>query len=103
MAKEIHVGDVGTIFEVEITDQADAAVDISGATTKQIKFTKPVGTDVTQTAAFSGTGTDGKMRYLTVAADLSADGDWALQGYVVIPAGTWHTDVGTFKVLPNLS
>ena len=104
MAKDIHVGDIGTVIEVAIVDQAGVAVDISLATTKEIILKKPAGTTDTKTAAFSGDGTDGKMRFVTtLAGDLDTDGDWFVQGHVVIPAGTWHSDVGTFPVLPNLS
>ena len=100
MAKDIHVGDVGTIFEVIVVDQAGNVVNLAGATTTQIKFTKP---DGTQTAVLSGDGSDGAMRYITIANDLDADGGWFLQGYVVKPVGSWHSDIGTFPVQPSLS
>lgn len=101
MSQEIHVGDVGTIFEVTVTDSG-VAVDISAATTKQIIFAKPDGTIVVKDAVFVGTGTDGKLKYTTIANDLDLKGDWRLQVKVVLPSGTWKSDIQEFKVYLNL-
>ena len=98
----VHVGDIGTVFELTIYD-GSSVVDISSATTKQITLQTPTGTSTTYTAVFSGTGTDGKIKYTTTTAlILSVAGMWKIQGVVVMPAGTWHTSVETFQVHPNL-
>ena len=103
MAAEIHYGDVGTTFILTITDQDGSAVDVSGASTKQIKFEKPSGADVTQTADFTSDGTDGKIEYTTVADDLNETGFWKIQGKVTIATGTWHSDITRKFVYANLS
>ena len=101
-ANEIRVGDIGTQFKVTIKD-GTSAVDISSATsTKQIILKKPDGTKLTNAATFFSDGTDGIMYYKTVDGDLDVPGVWKLQGKVVITAGTFSTDVYSFKVHRNL-
>jgi len=101
-ANEIRVGDIGTKFQVTIKDGA-SVVDISSATsTKQIILKKPDGTKLTNSATFSSDGTNGVMYYTTVDGDLDVAGIWKLQGKVVITAGTFSTDIYSFKVHRNL-
>jgi hypothetical protein len=94
----IWVGDIGTVFEVTVTDQAAAVVDISGASTKTMNFVKPNGVVVSKTAVLVNTGTDGKMQYTVIAGDLDLAGQWAAQGRVVIGAGAWRTTPLDFTV-----
>ncbi len=98
---EVHLNDIGTLFRLELTD-GDIAVDISGATTKQIKLKKPDGTVLTKAAVFSTDGTDGKMFYQTISGDIDETGEWLIQGYVVLGTGTWNTSVHAFRVFENL-
>jgi hypothetical protein len=100
-ANEIHLNDIGTVFQVTVSD-GTSAYDISGATTKQIIFKKPDHTLVTKDAEFVTDGTDGVIKYTTVDGDLNIPGKWALQAYLVTPGGTWKTDIGTFRVYDNL-
>jgi hypothetical protein len=65
-AGEVHVGDVGTVFRLTLSD-GSTIVDASGATTKEILFRKPSGAVVTKSAAFTTDGTDGKIEYVTAA------------------------------------
>lgn len=102
MNAEVHVADVGTIFEATIRDQDGTVVDISAATTKQLLLRKPDGTLLTKVASLTTTGTDGKMQYTTVANDLDQPGLWRIQGYVVVGAGSWHTDIYDARVHPNV-
>ena len=101
MAEEIHLDDVGTVFEVELQEN-DVTLDISAATTKALLFQKPDGTVVTQTAAFTTDGSDGKIQYITVADDLDQSGNWKLQARVTLPTGTWSSSTSKFKVYGNL-
>ena len=100
-ANEIHLDDVGTQFLLTIKD-GSSAVDISSASTKQIIIQKPSGTKVTASTSFSSDGTDGKMYYNVVADDLDEAGSYKLQGRVIISAGTFYTDITSFKVYRNL-
>ena len=101
MAEEIHVGDIGTVFEAEIQEDA-AAVDISSATALSLLFLKPDGTVDTQTAVFSTDGTDGLIRYVTQEDDLDIPGRWRIQGRVTLSTGTWSSVISSFRVRPNL-
>ena len=100
-ANEIHLNDIGTQFVLTVKD-GSSAVDISGATTKQIIIQKSSGTKITASTTFSTDGTDGKMYYTTVADDLDEAGSYKLQGKVIISDGTFYTDITTFKVHRNL-
>jgi hypothetical protein len=98
---EIHLNDIGTVFEATIMDGA-VVVNISTATTKQLIFRGPNGSSKTKAAAFTTDGTDGKLRYVTTANDLDPVGQWSWQAYVVMSAGSWHSDVAEFIVYENL-
>lgn len=104
-ANEIHVGDVGTVFEVILKDDEDV-VDISQATVKQIHFRKPDASTLEKPGTFNDDGTDGMMYYTSVEGDLNLAGKWQIQAYVVLPvstpAGTWSSDLGRFEVFPNI-
>ena len=100
-AGEVHKSDIGTAFRVTVQD-GETAVDVSGATTKQIVFQKPSGTSVTQTAAFVTDGTNGQIQYVTVAGDLNEAGKWIMQGYVVAPGFTNNSDIHQSEVYDNL-
>ncbi len=99
--QEVHLLDIGTVFEVTLKD-CDTPIDISSATTQQIIFRKPDGTSVTKTAIFASDGTDGKLRYVTIADDLDQIGTWKIQAKVEIPSGTWSSNIDKFKVYSNL-
>ena len=100
-ANEIHLGDIGTIFEVTVKDDT-AVLNISTATVKNFEFTKPSGTNVVKSASFTVLGVDGKLRYTTVAGDLDEVGVWNLQVYLEMPTGKWHSDIQQFSVWKNL-
>lgn len=100
-ANEIHKGDIGTQFQVTIKD-GSAAVDISSATTKLLKFKKPSGTVLEKPALFYTDGSDGILKYDIVSGDLSEVGTWFLQGFVVFDSGTFNSDITKFKVHKNL-
>lgn len=100
-ANEVHVGDIGTVFRLTIYDDTTLA-NLSGATTKQILFSKPSGMLLTKTAVFTTDGTDGKIQYVTVAGDLDEAGQWTIQGYLVLSTWTGHTDKHHLSVYANV-
>jgi hypothetical protein len=107
MASSPHVGDVGTVIEVQVvsTDPdtgVTAPVDLSAATGLQLVFLKPDQTRVAQTATLWGTGTDGKIKYVTVPGDLDQSGTWKVQAVVAVGGSVYHTDIAPLKVLPSL-
>lgn len=104
--EEVHLGDIGTIFRVTINDCDSAgvqsAIDISAATTLQLIFKPPKGASVTKTAVFTTDGTNGQIQYVTVSGDINETGRWKLQAYIVLPSGSWRSDIGFFDVFENL-
>jgi len=100
-ANEIHLNDIGTIFELTLMDDT-VVVDVSTAITKEIIFEKPDKTTTVQTASFTTDGTDGKIRYVVISGDLDQIGSWRIQGKVTLPTGTWSSDISKFKVYDNL-
>ena len=100
---EIHVRDIGTVFKVRIIDESTgSALDISDATTKQIKFKSQNGESTTQTATFTTDGTDGYIEYTTVANDLSLHGSWQIQGFVSSATYQNNSEITRFEVEKNL-
>ncbi len=104
---EIHVGDIGTVFEITLQDCSDPAaivpVDLTGATTIEIIFQKPPSTKVVQTGVVvNPPGTDGLIKYTSVADDLDKSGTWKIQARVVFPTGEWFSSVDEFIVYPNI-
>jgi hypothetical protein len=100
----IHNGDVGTIIRLTITeDDNTTAIDVSGATVKKFYFLKPDDTKINKTAEFNADGTDGKLKYTTVAGDINAVGRWQVQAYVEIGAAKYYSTKTTFTVQSNLA
>lgn len=96
-----HVGDVGVELVAELVDTADAAIDVSAATVRYIYLTAPDNTTTRKTAVNDTTGTDGKIRYNTVAGDLTMAGVWKMQGYVELAAGKFSATESSFEVKPS--
>ena len=73
-----------------------------GSSTHQINIKNPDDTVVNRSATLRDVGISGVMYYDTIAGDLDQAGTYKLQAKVVIPSGTYFTDVYTFKVHTNL-
>lgn len=101
-ANEIHVDDVGTKFNLTIKDDDGNIVDISTASNYDIIFRKPDGTILTKDAVFITDGSDGKIRYTTVAGDLDQYGKWSIQAFIDFGSTEWYTDVSPFTVYKNI-
>lgn len=78
----------------------DVGVDITAATTKQIKYKKPNGPTQVWTATEE---TSTSISYTTTAAsDIRGPGMWLLQAYIVTPTWTDHGDVDRLLVKETL-
>lgn len=98
-ATVIHLGDVGTVFELTIVENDGAtAVDVSSATVKKIYFMDAAGTKKSATAVFTTDGSDGKIRYTSVAGFINSTGMWSMQGYVEIGTAKYYSEKTSFKV-----
>lgn len=103
MSDEVHVGDFGTAFELEIQEDG-STIDISSYTTLQMIFLKPDGvTKLTETAVFTTDGVDGLMQYVTTAAsEIDVAGNWKRQGRLAKVGEDFKTEVVVFEVIDNL-
>ena len=100
----IHVGDVGTIIRLTITESdGTTPVDVSTATVKKFYFQKPDGSKINKTAVFDTDGVDGKLKYTTVASDIGIAGTWQVQAYVEIGTAKYYSTKTTFTVQGNLA
>lgn len=79
----------------------NVGVDISAATTRQIKYEKPDGTTGYWTAVEESTTS---ISYTTTAAtDLDDKGNWKLQAYIVTPTWTDHGNIARMTVKETLT
>ena len=102
MATIFYLDDTGILFEATLVVEG-APMNLAAATMLQFWFCRPDGHVLKKTATLSTNGTDGKMRYTTVANDLTHAGVWQWQPYVVLPSGRMHGAIQTFTVLRNLA
>lgn len=100
--QKIHVGDIGTRFEITITNFG-LAYDISAATAMSIRFEKPDGKSVDKTAGFESDGVNGVVLYTLEEGVIDADGEWKYQVSLTFPTGTWWSEKGTFEVYPVIT
>ena len=102
IVEEIHIGDIGTIFEITLMDDL-AVVNVAPASEMLIMFTKPDGSKVINIAQLSGDGSDGKIRYvITSSTELDQNGSWKIQANVTLPSGQWSSNIDRFRVYKNL-
>lgn len=100
---QIHVGNKNVDFVITITEDC-AAIDISGATSKTIYFTKPSGAILTKTALFVTDGTDGQIHYASESGDLDEAGIWKIQAIIELGSGSLYSSIiKSFKVFCNLA
>lgn len=101
MPNELHVDNIGTRFLVTIKDNGEI-VDIGGASSILMVFKKPDDSIVYRSGTIFTNGSDGKVFYDTISGDLDEAGLYKLQARVVLPSGTYYTDIHTFQVHCNL-
>jgi hypothetical protein len=85
-----------------IEDQDGATVDLSSATLIRFIFEKPDGTLLTVNGEKATDGTDGKVKYVVQAGDLSQVGLWRYQTLITLPFAELYSNISKFKVLGNL-
>jgi len=101
MADEIHMNDIGTIFQLEVQEDG-VAVDISAAISIAMYLRPPTLVTKTVVGVFVTDGTDGLIKYTTIANDLDEVGPWDIQGKVELPAWHGYTSSVPFTVNPNI-
>jgi len=102
MAADIRVGNYGGVFRATVKDEDDAAVDISGATTKEFRFLLPDGTTSDKSCAFYTDGTDGILDWVVTSGFIDQAGSWWVEAHVVTPTKGFRTDAHAFEVKGNI-
>ena len=98
---ELHQDDWGTNFQVTVKEKG-VVVDLSSATGMIIVFRQPDGAIIERPLTWVSDGVDGKVYYLFPENEVIQAGVWSYQLMITFPSGSWHTQVGTFKVHKNL-
>lgn len=99
---EIHVGDIGTTFEVTFKESG-VALDISSSSSRDLVFKTPADVTKTKSGTLVTDGTDGRAKYVATSGFLDEAGYWRLQGVVTFSSSNiYRSDVKKFKVFPNL-
>ena len=101
MASEIHYGDIGVNFNITVMN-GSVPLDVSNADNIYIILQKPDGSDLTKTASVVTDGTDGNIKYTTIAGDLDQIGTWQIQAKVDFTVSVFSTDIQKFKVYRNI-
>ncbi len=104
-ANEIHLGDVGTVFTYTVLKADGTPEDLSGVTiaNQRFVFTKPSGARLVVTPAFVTDGTDGQLRYTTVAGDIDELGAWFYHPRISgLSSWSGAADIIAFTVHGNL-
>lgn len=104
---DIHVGDIGTMFKLTIVDQDGIPVPMDNSFVVTMTFLLPDKSTIDRTASFLTDGSDGIVKYITVAGDLTQAGRWQLQAVVKKMSGPtilqeYHSDSVKIKVVANL-
>ena len=92
-----HVSDVGAVRELAVKEKGEI-LDVSGGTAMQITVFRPNATSFTRTATFVGTGSDGKVQWVTESGDLTVEGVYHDQLLLTLGAWTGSADRGSFSV-----
>ena len=99
--EQIQKDDVGTIVTVLINQAGtNTPQDVSDITTIKIKIKLKDGTVVSHTGSLDSDGTDGKVKFTSVAASFAVAGDATLQVYLENAAATkkHHTTERAFVI-----
>lgn len=113
-SNDIQLNDIGTSFEIDITDTdkdcVTLPVDLTSATNIAFKFFKVEsetsidrGGTVFTGGLPNGDATDGIVQYISIAGDLDEEGPW--QGQVTITFATgdvFNSTIFNFNVKANL-
>lgn len=95
----IHLGDVGTVFELTIVENdGTTPINVAAATVKKIYFMDAAGAKKNAAASFTTDGKDGKIKYTSAAGFIDTTGMWSMQGYVEIGTAKYYSEKTGFKV-----
>jgi len=97
---ELQILDEGAKLLITVVDDG-VAVDLSGATLKEVLLVSPSGAKTTTTASFQTDGSDGQVFIVVPTGLLNERGLWKLQVRMTISGWAGRTVVGYFMVNYN--
>ena len=106
---KLQLNDIGTTFVLTIVEGSTAdpcvlvPVNISSATAMTLEFGKPDGTTISRAAVLDSDGTDGKLKYVTVAGDIYQVGRWQVQAAATLGGWIGRSDIHQFLVAANVA
>lgn len=98
----IHVGDFGSNFVVEVLNQNNVPINLATATSITLRLQSPEKEVTDYGAGLLTDGTDGKLVYELEEGDIDVAGEWFYQAIIVYTVGTWHTNIVPFTVYDNI-
>lgn len=101
MSDEVHIGDVGTIVRISITENG-SPLDLTDATVIKIKFERKDRTSFQVEGSVYGPAIDGVVQCVSDATYFTGKGKMTVQVYVEYPSGKWHTSEAEFEVFENI-
>lgn len=97
----IRVGQYGFTIRAQFL-LAGAPLDISTATSIELRLERPDSTTMHLTASLESTGLDGWVAYPVQPGDLAQAGDWRFQFIAVLPDAYLPLEPVAFTVGPNI-
>jgi hypothetical protein len=96
---KLRKGSYPIAIERTLKDEKGVAVNVSGASSLAFRLRSPSGIRKEFAAILSGTGTDGKVRWISSsAADLDEVGTWRGQFFIGLGGGVIASDDFSFEV-----
>lgn len=102
---EVRCDSWGFNFDFLIADSDGTAVDISSATTKELRFIRPDDSKFEFAASFKTDGTDGYLRWTPTEGQIRAGdgGEWKVRAYLEgVTAWNGPTRPASFYVLRDI-
>ena len=97
-----QVANAGIQILVQLLDEDQEPLNISGATALTLAFQLPDGTLISKTASYLSNGIDGQIYYVTTASDFIEAGLTYVQAQVTVGGATLTTAWAIFTVHANL-
>ena len=100
----VQEGAVGVRFLIKLVDEKGAALDLTGTSSIDIRFSKPRGDSIELAASIvNSPGTDGIVELFTLVGTMIPFGDWDIQAFVKYTAGdNLPTKTKAFIVKENI-
>jgi hypothetical protein len=101
MSDEVHLGDIGTIIRISITEQGDP-LDLTDASVIKIKMERKDRSTLFVDGAVYGNPLNGQVQCVSDDTYFTIKGKTTGQVYLEYPSGQWHTSEFEFEVFENI-